>query len=61
MNILIIYAHPEPKSFNGSMKDLASHVLQEAGHSVQISDLYSLGFDLVGGVNDFTGIGDRIF
>lgn len=23
MNILIIYAHPEPKSFNGALKDLA--------------------------------------
>ncbi|WP_235949964.1 NAD(P)H-dependent oxidoreductase [Paenibacillus apii] len=23
MNVLIVYAHPEPKSFNGALKDLA--------------------------------------
>jgi NAD(P)H dehydrogenase (quinone) len=23
MNIFIVYAHPEPKSFNGAMKDIA--------------------------------------
>jgi hypothetical protein len=23
MQVLIVYAHPEPKSFNGAMKDLA--------------------------------------
>jgi NAD(P)H dehydrogenase (quinone) len=61
MNVLIVYAHPEPKSFNGAMKDLASQVLREAGHSVQVSDLYSLGFGAVGGVNDFTEIADTIF
>jgi NAD(P)H dehydrogenase (quinone) len=61
MKILIVYAHPEPKSFNGAMKDLASQVLQEAGHSVQISDLYSLDFDAVGGVNDFMEIADTKF
>jgi NAD(P)H dehydrogenase (quinone) len=61
MNVLIVYAHPEPKSFNGAMKDLASQALREAGHSVQISDLYALHFDAVGGANDFTEIADKDF
>jgi NAD(P)H dehydrogenase (quinone) len=61
MNILIVYAHPEPKSFNGAMKDLAYQALREAGHSVQISDLYALHFDATGGANDFTEIADKDF
>jgi NAD(P)H dehydrogenase (quinone) len=44
MNILIVYAHPEPKSFNGAMKDLAVQTLTGAGHTVQVSDLYAQQF-----------------
>jgi NAD(P)H dehydrogenase (quinone) len=34
MNVLIVYAHAEPKSFNGAMKDLTAQALREGGHSV---------------------------
>ncbi len=44
MKILIVYAHPEPQSFNGALKDLAVEVLNGAGHEVQVSDLYTPGF-----------------
>ena len=27
MQVLLVYAHPEPKSFNGSMRDLAVETL----------------------------------
>lgn len=47
MNILIIYAHPEPKSFNGAMKDLAVSTLTGQGHSVEVSDLYEQKFNPV--------------
>jgi NAD(P)H dehydrogenase (quinone) len=40
MNILIVYAHPEPLSLNGSLRDFAVRHLQQAGHNVQVSDLY---------------------
>ncbi len=53
MNTLIVYAHPEPLSFNGAMKNLAVEVLTGAGHQVQVSDLYALKFDLAGGPGDF--------
>jgi len=53
MKILIVYAHPEPQSFNGALKDLAVEVLKGAGHEVQVSDLYALGFDAAGGPIDF--------
>lgn len=42
MNILIVYAHPEPRSLNGSLKEAAVAHLQQAGHQVQVSDLYAM-------------------
>ena len=44
MNVLIVYAHPEPRSLNGSLKNLAFATLERAGHSVQVSDLYGMGW-----------------
>lgn len=55
MNVLIVYAHPEPKSFNGAMKDLAVETLTSLGHSVVVSDLYAMGFNPVAGRNDIEG------
>ncbi|WP_217578732.1 NAD(P)H-dependent oxidoreductase [Mesorhizobium sp. GbtcB19] len=55
MNVLIVYAHPEPKSFNGAMKDLAVETLAQAGHDVVVSDLYAMGFNPVAGSGDMTG------
>ena len=55
MNVLIVYAHPEPKSFNGAMKDLAAKTLRGAGHTVEISDLYAMSFNPVTGEGDFLG------
>jgi NAD(P)H dehydrogenase (quinone) len=42
MNVLIVYAHPEPASLNGQLKDFAVARLCEAGHAVQVSDLYAM-------------------
>lgn len=42
MNILLVYAHPEPRSLNGSLKDFTVERLESAGHSVQVSDLYAM-------------------
>ena len=42
MNVLIVYAHPEPKSLNGALKDFAVKRLEAAGHAVQVSDLYAM-------------------
>ncbi|PWC18860.1 NAD(P)H-dependent oxidoreductase [Brenneria corticis] len=44
MNVLIVYAHPEPRSLNGSLKDFAVKYLEDAGHAVQVSDLYAMGW-----------------
>lgn len=42
MNVLLIYAHPEPQSLNGSLKNVAVKRLEGAGHIVQVSDLYAM-------------------
>jgi NAD(P)H dehydrogenase (quinone) len=54
MRVLIVYAHPEPRSFNGAMKDLAVETLRARGHEVTVSDLYAQGFNPVAGAWDFT-------
>ena len=44
MKILIVHAHPEPRSFNGALKDRAVLTLGQAGHEVMVSDLYAMGW-----------------
>ncbi|WP_259782118.1 NAD(P)H-dependent oxidoreductase [Aestuariispira ectoiniformans] len=44
MRILIVHSHPEPKSFNGALTEVAVLTLRAAGHDVVISDLYRDGF-----------------
>ncbi len=47
MNVLIVYCHPESKSFNGSLKDVAINTFGSQGDVVEISDLYGEKFDPV--------------
>jgi NAD(P)H dehydrogenase (quinone) len=61
MKILIVYAHPEPQSFNAALKNLAVEVLTAAGNEVRITDLYALEFDPVGGPTDFISRHDPSF
>lgn len=42
MNVLLVYAHPEPRSLNGALKDFTIQRLQAAGHAVEVSDLYAM-------------------
>jgi NAD(P)H dehydrogenase (quinone) len=53
MHALIVYAHPEPTSFTGALKNTAVDALRSAGHSVDVSDLYAEGFNAVAGRHDF--------
>ncbi|MGH6858965.1 MAG: NAD(P)H-dependent oxidoreductase [Phyllobacterium sp.] len=58
MEVLIVYAHPEPTSFCAALKDAAFEAIQEAGHGVSLSDLYGEGFNPVAGRHDFLGVAD---
>src|SRR4030042_1632392 len=53
MKILIVFAHPEPASFTGRLKDYAIQVLQDAGHDIQLTDLYNLDIQGAGNRNEF--------
>lgn len=50
-----MYAHQEPKSMNGSLKDIAVDVLSKQGYSVTVSDLYTMKFIASATRNDITG------
>ncbi|RDD61095.1 NAD(P)H-dependent oxidoreductase [Ferruginivarius sediminum] len=45
MHVLVVHAHPEPTSFNATLKNVAVDTLKRQGHSVEVSDLYAEGFD----------------
>ena len=55
MKALIVYAHPEPKSFNGAMKDLSVETLRGRGDEVEVTDLYAMRFNAVVAADDFHG------
>lgn len=54
MNVLVVVAHPEPKSFNGALRDTAVAALTDDGHRVEVSALYAAGFRAVAGADDFS-------
>lgn len=53
MKYLIIYAHPEPKSLTGHLKDRAVEALTAAGHEVVVSDLYAMNWKATADRDDF--------
>jgi NAD(P)H dehydrogenase (quinone) len=58
MKVFVVFAHPEPKSFNGAMFRAAMETLLGEGHMVQTSDLYHMDFDAVSGRHNFTTVKD---
>ncbi|MGB0749018.1 MAG: NAD(P)H-dependent oxidoreductase [Magnetospiraceae bacterium] len=55
MKVFIVHAHPEPASFTTAMKETAQAVLEGAGHSVTVSDLYAMAWNPVASAADFGG------
>ena len=47
MNVLIVYAHPSPSSFNAAIFNHVQKGLPETNHSVTLLDLYKEQFDPV--------------
>jgi NAD(P)H dehydrogenase (quinone) len=54
MNVLIVHAHPESKSFSSALYLEAKHFFEEKGDSVQVSDLYGMNFNPVASPSDFS-------
>lgn len=47
MRVLYLYCHPVPESFHGALRGVALAALHEAGHKIDLLDLYAEGFDPV--------------
>lgn len=47
MKHLIVYAHPNPKSFNHAIMKAFAEELEDLDQDVRVRDLYALGFDPV--------------
>jgi NAD(P)H dehydrogenase (quinone) len=56
VDCLILYAHPNPASFNHAVLDTVEKALTQLGHDVVARDLYALKFDPV-----LKGYIDRVF
>ncbi|WP_223511392.1 NAD(P)H-dependent oxidoreductase [Pseudomonas sp. GL-B-19] len=54
MKVLIVHAHPEPKSFTAALRDQAVSTLESQGHEVQVSDLYAMNWNPVASADDFS-------
>jgi NAD(P)H dehydrogenase (quinone) len=56
LNVLIVFAHPEPKSLNGALKDLAVQTLKRNGNNVELSNLYDMKFKATLDREDFLNL-----
>jgi NAD(P)H dehydrogenase (quinone) len=53
MNHLVVFAHPNPKSFGKGILDTVVKASEEKGAAVKVRDLYELGFDPILKPSDF--------
>ena len=53
MKVLWVFAHPEPGSLNGALRDFGIRALEAAGHEVRQSDLYAMKWKAVADGEDF--------
>jgi NAD(P)H dehydrogenase (quinone) len=45
MNVLVVYAHPNPDSFTHAILDQVVRGLEDGPHAYRLNDLYASGFD----------------
>lgn len=55
MKALWVFAHPEARSLNGSLRDDGVEHLRASGHEVRVSDLHAMGWKAVADGDDFPG------
>src|SRR5271165_7071051 len=61
MNVFVILAHHERRSFNGALFDIAVATLTEAGHTVVTSDLHRMPFNPVSDRRTFVSVTDATY
>lgn len=52
MNVLLVFCHPVPESYCAALAKAAGDCLADAGHAVDVLDLYAEGFDPVMGAHE---------
>jgi putative NADPH-quinone reductase len=62
MNVLVILAHPNPRSFNHAIAQSALQALQQLGHTVVFHELYQEKFDPILTIEEITSdeVADKI-
>lgn len=58
MKVLVVYAHPNPNSFNHAVVESFTRGLKDGGHEYEVLDLYKVKFNPVMGLDDFTQFTD---
>ena len=53
MKVLIVYAHPNPKSFNHAVLEEFTKGLKDSGHTYEVVDLHAIKFDPSTNLGDF--------
>ncbi len=56
LKVLLVFAHPEPRSLNGALRDVAVRELEAQGHAVKVSDLYADGWKAIVDRADFPAL-----
>jgi NAD(P)H dehydrogenase (quinone) len=56
MKHLIVYSHPNPKSFCHAIFETVTETLKSSGHEIVIRDLYNLNFDPILKASDFVAM-----
>ena len=56
-NVLIVTAHPDPRSLTASLASFAERELKAAGHRVRVSDLYAMKWKAGMDADDFPDLG----
>ena len=54
MKVLVVYAHPNPQSFNHAILDAFTKGLAEGSHTYEVVDLYAIRFNPCLDVEDLT-------
>lgn len=55
MKVVVIYAHPNPRSFNAAILDVVKEELSKRDAEVRIKDLYAMNWNPVLSAADFEG------
>ena len=53
MKVLVVYTHPDPKSFNHAILDAFTTGLRDGGHTFEVIDLYAIKFNPCLKLEDF--------